>query len=93
VPGSKGGWLFVKDSVKIARPDGAPFPAGIRDPKHGEEHVIASVEEGAVHELEPLPSAEEVAAGVIAADAAGAGEVNPGGDASTDDGSATGKEG
>jgi large subunit ribosomal protein L3 len=30
VPGSKGGWLLVKDSVKIARPDTAPYPAGIR---------------------------------------------------------------
>ena len=30
VPGHKGGWLLVKDSVKIARPDTAPYPAGIR---------------------------------------------------------------
>jgi large subunit ribosomal protein L3 len=30
VPGSKGGWLLVKDSVKIARPAEAPYPAGLR---------------------------------------------------------------
>jgi len=30
VPGSKGGWLLVKDSVKIARPVEAPFPAGLK---------------------------------------------------------------
>ena len=30
VPGHKGGWLLVKDSVKIARPDGVPYPAGLR---------------------------------------------------------------
>src|SRR4028118_244151 len=30
VPGHKGGWLLVKDAVKIARPEGAPYPAGIR---------------------------------------------------------------
>jgi large subunit ribosomal protein L3 len=30
VPGSKGGWLLIKDAVKIARPDTAPYPAGIR---------------------------------------------------------------
>ena len=30
VPGSKGGWLFVKDSVKVARHADAPFPAGIK---------------------------------------------------------------
>ena len=29
VPGSKGGWLTVKDSVKIARPEEAPYPAGL----------------------------------------------------------------
>ena len=32
VPGHKGGWLLVKDAVKVARPDGAPYPAGIRQP-------------------------------------------------------------
>ena len=30
VPGSKGGWLLVKDAVKIARPAEAPYPAGIK---------------------------------------------------------------
>ncbi len=30
VPGSKGGWLYVKDAVKVARHADAPFPAGIK---------------------------------------------------------------
>ena len=30
VPGSKGGWLLVKDAVKVARPDAAPSPAGLK---------------------------------------------------------------
>jgi large subunit ribosomal protein L3 len=30
VPGSKGGWLFVKDSIKVARHADAPFPAGLK---------------------------------------------------------------
>jgi large subunit ribosomal protein L3 len=30
VPGSKGGWLLVKDSVKIAAPAGVPTPAGLK---------------------------------------------------------------
>ena len=30
VPGSKGGWLLIKDSVKIARPEAAPYPAGLK---------------------------------------------------------------
>jgi large subunit ribosomal protein L3 len=29
VPGSKGGWLLVRDAVKGARPEAAPFPAGV----------------------------------------------------------------
>jgi large subunit ribosomal protein L3 len=30
VPGSKGGWVTVKDACKKPLPDGAPFPAGLR---------------------------------------------------------------
>ncbi|WP_019831562.1 50S ribosomal protein L3 [Sphingomonas sp. PR090111-T3T-6A] len=30
VPGSKGGWLFVKDAVKVKLPEGVPFPAALR---------------------------------------------------------------
>ena len=30
VPGAKGGWLMVKDAVKMAAPTGAPYPAAVR---------------------------------------------------------------
>lgn len=30
VPGSKGGWLFVKDAVKLPRHETAPFPASLK---------------------------------------------------------------
>ncbi|WP_417623095.1 50S ribosomal protein L3 [Parasphingorhabdus sp.] len=30
VPGSKGGWLLVKDAVKVALPEGVPFPGAMR---------------------------------------------------------------
>jgi large subunit ribosomal protein L3 len=30
VPGHKGAWLLVRDAAKVARPDAAPYPAGIR---------------------------------------------------------------
>ncbi len=72
VPGHKGGWLLVKDSVKIPRPEGAPYPAGIRAIAQTIEHEEAPagmVEAAATHELPPLPGAEEVAAGVAESDA------------------------
>jgi large subunit ribosomal protein L3 len=66
VPGSKGGWLIVKDSVKVARPDEAPYPAGLKEllkKADLEEAPIAGlVDEAAVHEIPALPSDEEVAA-------------------------------
>jgi large subunit ribosomal protein L3 len=72
VPGHKGGWLLVHDAVKVPRPDEAPYPAGLKGTREEERHEEAPagmVEEAAVHELPPLPGAEEVAAGVEAADA------------------------
>ena len=78
VPGSKGGWLFVKDAVKVPGHADAPFPAAFRAAAHDEEIHVAEVEAAAVHEIPHDPSAEEVAAGVAAADAHGAGEVDPG---------------
>src|SRR5687767_11934682 len=72
VPGHKGGWLLVKDAVKVPRPEGAPYPAGIRaiaDTIEHEEAPAGMVEAAATHELPPLPGAEEVAAGVAESDA------------------------
>ncbi len=72
VPGSKGGWLTVKDSVKIARPEEAPYPAGLFENAKDiatETAPAGFVEEAAVHEIPALPGAEEVAA--IAAEQTG----------------------
>ena len=79
VPGSKGGWLFVKDAVKEALPEGVPFPAALLDRKAPVvEHAAAGlVDDAAVHEIPALPGADEVAAGVAAADAHGAGLADP----------------
>ena len=41
VPGSKGGWLLVKDAVKVARPEAAPFPAGLKQAANA-NHVDAA---------------------------------------------------
>ncbi len=51
VPGSKGGWLTVKDSVKIARHADAPYPAGIK--AAAPVHVDAPVEAPAPADVAP----------------------------------------
>jgi large subunit ribosomal protein L3 len=75
VPGHKGSWLSVSDAVKVPRPDGAPYPAGILEQlKAGEIEVPAAglVDEAAVHEIPALPSDEEVAAIAAEQEAGGA---------------------
>jgi large subunit ribosomal protein L3 len=101
VPGHKGGWLLVKDSVKVPRPEGAPYPAGIRAQGQDnaddttEEAPAGMVEAAAEHEMAPLPSDAEVAAAVAESDAqADAPEADtpeadaPGADAGQGDGAA-----
>ncbi len=44
VPGSKGGWVLVHDSVKRQRPDEAPYPAGL---KAAAAHADAAAPEAA----------------------------------------------
>jgi large subunit ribosomal protein L3 len=57
VPGSKNGWLLVRDSVKLPLPDGVPFPGAILEkkgtaPQH-EEAPAGMVEHAAEHEVHP----------------------------------------
>jgi large subunit ribosomal protein L3 len=93
VPGHKGTWLIVKDAIKVERHKDAPYPAGLRAAAHDEEPAVPAVDEAAVHEMAPLPGADEVAAGVAAADAAGAGSVDAGADEAATDTNNTGQEG
>jgi large subunit ribosomal protein L3 len=93
VPGHKGTWLTVKDAVKVARHENAPYPAGLRAPAHDEEPSVPEIDPAAVHELPALPGAEEVAAGVAASEAQGAGEANPGADETATDANNSGQEG
>jgi large subunit ribosomal protein L3 len=67
VPGHKGSWLTIRDAIKVARHDEAPYPAALFEPKKAqqaeEEHAPAGlVDEGAVHEIPALPGDDEVAA-------------------------------
>jgi large subunit ribosomal protein L3 len=47
VPGSKGAWILIKDAMKIARPDNAPLPAGLKGGASAAEAAPAEVTEGA----------------------------------------------
>ena len=51
VPGSKGGWVTIKDAVKKPAPDGLPFPAALRQ-------AAAPVAEAPVEEA-PAEGGEE----------------------------------
>ncbi len=50
VPGSKGGWVTVKDAVKKKAPEGLPFPAALRS-----QQAPAQVEEAQVAEATEAP--------------------------------------
>ena len=89
VPGSKGGWLLVKDATKVDRHPEAPLPAGLKVNEAQiahEEAPAGMVEAAAVHEIPALPSDAEVAAVVAETDAHRAAEgdgATPAGDADT----------
>jgi large subunit ribosomal protein L3 len=83
VPGAKNGWLLIKDSVKIAAPEGLPFPGALLSanddvaPVIEEEVVVAATET----EVVEVPAAEEAAAPEApAADEAPAAEEAPAAD-------------
>jgi large subunit ribosomal protein L3 len=70
VPGPKNGWVLINDAVKVARPDDAPFPAGLLSdlaPASDEVPAEAVVVEGPA--VDETPSDETVAAAPAAADA------------------------
>jgi large subunit ribosomal protein L3 len=50
VPGHKGGWLLVKDAMKVARPDTAPYPAGIRQAANNDAPAETPAETAAAPE-------------------------------------------
>ena len=92
VPGPKGGWVLIKDAVKVAMPD-APLPAALMsDAPAAVEEVPAEAEEAPVEDA----AAEEAPAEEAPADEAPAeapAEEAPAEDAAAEDGdAATGDE-
>jgi large subunit ribosomal protein L3 len=97
VPGSKYGWLLVRDAVKLAAPEGLPFPGAILDkkstaPEH-EEAPAGMVEAAAEHEVveqvtpemqEQLAAEQQAGAGDETTPAVGE-ETPEGGNAASDE--------
>jgi large subunit ribosomal protein L3 len=79
VPGSKGGYVLVSDALKAARPEKAPFPAGLFGEAPAEEAPVeeAPAEQTPADET-PVEEAksEDVPAEEAAAEAAGAEEIS-----------------
>jgi large subunit ribosomal protein L3 len=77
VPGSKGGWLMVRDAVKVERHADAPYPGAIRtaetanDHSEHEEAPAGMVEPAAEHEAPMTPTDAEIAAAAAEVPAAG----------------------
>jgi large subunit ribosomal protein L3 len=55
VPGSKGGYVYISDAIKLAQPDDLPFPAAIVG---GDEEETPSVE-AAVNEEAPVEASAD----------------------------------
>jgi large subunit ribosomal protein L3 len=97
VPGSKNGWLLVRDAVNLAAPEGLPFPGAILDkkstaPEH-EEAPAGMVEAAAEHEVveqvtpemqEQLAAEQQAGAGDETTPAVGE-ETPEGGNAASDE--------
>ena len=74
VPGAKGGWILLRDAVKVPAPDGLPYPAALVEaaaPAAEEEPVEEVVaEEAAAEEAPAADVAEEATAEAPAEEAA-----------------------
>jgi len=94
VPGSRGGWVTIKDAVKKPQPDGVILPAALRSAaKAAAEAAARAAEEAAAAEAEALRSAQEAEQAAIAAaeaEAAAAADAPAAeGDAAPDEGTET----
>jgi large subunit ribosomal protein L3 len=67
VPGPKNGWVLIRDAVKVARPENAPFPAGLLDDASATDVVPADSQE--------VISADEAPAEEVSIDASAAADA------------------
>jgi large subunit ribosomal protein L3 len=71
VPGATGGWVLVRDAVKRSLPDGAPFPAGLKEAPVDAEPVEEETPKAADQAPADQAPADEAAAGEVADNAGG----------------------
>jgi large subunit ribosomal protein L3 len=94
VPGSRGGWVTIKDAVKKPLPDGVILPAALRSAaKAAAEAAARAAEEAAAAEAEALRAAQEAEEAAIAAAEAEAAAAAEAPDAPEADGDAAPGEG
>jgi large subunit ribosomal protein L3 len=70
VPGAKGGWVLLRDAVKVPTPDGLPYPAALVEaaaPAAEEAPAAEGVEEAPAEEVVEEAPVEEVAEETAAA--------------------------
>ena len=89
VPGSKGGWVTVKDAVKRPQPENVILPAALRSAEREAKRLAeeAAAQAAAEAEAAARAAAEAEQAAIEAAEAAAANEAPAGDDAATDEGS------
>ncbi len=77
VPGSKGGWVTIKDAVKKPTPEGVIYPAGLKSMKEEAEKLAAEAAAAAAAEEEAAAkaAAEAEQAALEAAEAEAANEA------------------
>ncbi len=64
VPGSKGGWVFLRDAVKLPMPEDAPLPGAFKAPGAEEEAPAEEVASEDVADTEETPAEEAPEAAV-----------------------------
>jgi large subunit ribosomal protein L3 len=93
VPGTKGGWVVIKDAVKKAAPENLILPAALRsDAAAAAEAAAKAAEEAAAAEAEALKAQQEAEQAAIEAAEAEAAAAKPEGDEAPRDGSGEGSE-
>ena len=70
VPGPKNGWVLISDAIKVARPDDAPFPAGLlSDLAPASDEALAEAVVAEDRAVDETPSDETVTEAPATADA------------------------